>query len=88
MQENMQVNEMKIINKNIKRYWGMNHEAAIELKIKDKPKKGEIYIDKSLKGRKRRQVIAHEKYESKLMSKGMKYKEAHKKSTKRERRIK
>jgi hypothetical protein len=80
--------KMKIINKNTKRYWGMNHEAAIELKIKDKPKKGEIYIDKSLKGRKRRQIIAHEKKESQLMQNGMKYKQAHKLATNIEKEVK
>jgi hypothetical protein len=52
------------------------------------PKNDEVFIAKSLKGKKRRQVIAHEVHEAELMKRGMKYKPAHKKSLRYENRIK
>ena len=69
---------MKIVKKNIRGYYGMNHLAGKELKIKCTPSMNTIYINKSLKGRFKRQVIAHEKIELWLMkNKHMKYKTAH-----------
>ena len=81
---------IKVRRKNIRNYLGMNKPASKELRLskKSQPKDKEIFIDKSLKGRKKRQVIAHEIYERKLMKRGMKYKDAHKRATKYEKRIK
>lgn len=80
--------KVKVKRKNIKGYWGMNRPASQELKIEVIPPKDTIYIDKSLKGRKKRQVIAHEVYEQEKMKKGMKYRKAHKKALKFERKVK
>jgi hypothetical protein len=59
------------------RYWGMNKQASHELNFHPSPADNEIFIDEKLKGRKKRQVIVHEKIEMYNMQKGMKYKQAH-----------
>lgn len=79
-----------ITRHNVRNYLGMNKPASEELHLskKSRPKRNEIFIDKSLKGRKKRQVIAHEIYEQQQMNKGMKYRQAHKKATKMEKKVK
>lgn len=81
-------NKVKVRRRNVKGYYGMNNEANKELGLKVEMKDNDILIDKSLKGRKKRQVIMHEVEERKLMKKGMKYKPAHKKVTKLEIKVK
>lgn len=72
---------MKIIRRDVRGYYGMNHQAATELHLSKKstPPDGTIFVDKDLKGRMLKRTIAHEKEESFLMKhKGMDYKSAHK----------
>lgn len=67
-----------IIRKNVRGYYGMNHEAALQIGLKNPPKPGDIYVDKSLKGRMLKRTIAHEKIESYLIrAKGLDYRHAH-----------
>lgn len=82
----------KVKKKTIKGYYGMNNLASKEINIDENknipvPKKNTIFIAKSLKGKKRRKVIAHEVHENELMKKGEHYKVAHKKSLKYEEKI-
>ena len=79
---------MKVVRKNTRGYYGMNHEAGKELGIKDIPPKGTIYVNKELKGRMLKRTIAHEKFESYQMQNGMNYNKAHKLAMKFERNIK
>lgn len=79
---------MKVVRKNIRGYYGMNHEAGKELGIKNTPPKGTVYVDKELKGRMLKRTIAHEKFEAYLMEKkNMKYHDAHNVAMKFERNI-
>lgn len=82
----------KVRKKTIVGYYGMNNPASKEInEEQDKnipvPKVNEVTIAKSLKGKQRRKVIAHEVHESELMKKGLHYKTAHKKALKYERKI-
>lgn len=79
---------MRIIKKDIRGYWGMNHEAGKELHIKNNPPEGTIYINKSLHGIKEKKVIVHEEVESYMMKHNhLKYKDAHRIANKFEKNI-
>ena len=79
---------MRVVRKNVRGYWGMNHEAGRELNIKNTPDKNTIFVDKSLKGERLKKVVAHEKVESFLMrEKGLKYKDAHRIANRFERNV-
>lgn len=79
---------MKVVRRNIRGYYGMNHEAGKELHIKHTPPEGTIYVQKDLKGRMLKRTIAHEKTESYLMKHDhLKYNKAHKIAMKFERNI-
>jgi hypothetical protein len=84
----IKANKVKVKQKTVKGYWGMNNSANKELDLQVRMNDNDILIAKSLKGKKKRQVIAHEVEERKLMKKGMKYKSAHKRALKIERKVK
>ena len=66
-------------DKKMGNYWGMNHEAGKELKVKHCPPKGTIYLSDKLAKNRVKKVILHEKVESWLMkNKKYKYNKAHK----------
>jgi hypothetical protein len=81
---------MKIVRKNTRGYYGMNHEAGKQIGVKDVPPKGTIYVSKELKGRMLKRTIAHEKIESSILQRNpdMKYDKAHKIAMSFERNIK
>ena len=60
---------MKVVYKDIKGYWAMNHYAGKQLGLKkeDVPPDGTLYMNKKFKGKegtKRfRQIVGHEKFE-------------------------
>lgn len=79
---------MNIVRKNVKGYYGMNHEAAKELNLKDIPPKNTIYVEKGLKGHMLKRTIAHEKEEAYQMSHNhLKYNKAHKVAMKWEKNV-
>lgn len=79
---------MKVIRKAIRGYYGMNHEAGKELRVKKTPPRGTIYVDPKLKGRMLKRTIAHEKIESYLMRhKHLRYGKAHKIAMKFEKNV-
>lgn len=89
--QNKLLTERKVKKHNVRNYLGMNREAGKELHLSKKsiPKSDEVFINKNLKGRAKRQTIAHENYEADYMKKHhVKYKTAHKKALKIERNIK
>lgn len=79
---------INVKKRTIRGYYGMNKPASKELGLKIEMKDNDILIAKSLKGRKKRQVIAHEIHERNLMKKGMHYKKAHKRALKFEKKVK
>jgi hypothetical protein len=79
---------MKVVKRNTRGYYGMNHEAGKELGIKDNPPKGTIYVNKELKGRMLKRTIAHEKFEVYLMEHNKDgYEKNHKRAMKFERNV-
>lgn len=78
---------MKVVRRNNRDYYGMNHEAGKELGVRNTPPKGTIYVNKDLKGRMLKRTIAHEKYESYMMQKGLNYSKAHKLAMKWEKNV-
>lgn len=64
-------------------FGGMNYYAAKHLKFKPIPEKNEIFIEKDKKNY-MDSTILHEITEAELMKKGMKYKQAHRKSVEAE----
>jgi len=81
-------NRVKVKKKTVRGYYGMNNEANKELGLNITMNDNDILIAKSLKGKKQRQVIAHEVEERKMMKNGMNYKTAHKKALKIEKKVK
>ncbi len=80
---------MRVVRRNVRGYYGMNHEAGKELKVRDVPPDGVIYVDTHLHGRMLKRTIAHEKIEAYLMKHDhLKYRKADKIAMKFERRIK
>jgi hypothetical protein len=68
----------KAINMDNSDYQGMNYYANKELKTGYKMGKNDIYYDQTLNPKDKQTTIRHELIERKIMSKGVKYKEAHK----------
>ena len=69
---------MKIVYKNVRGYWAMNHYAGKQLHLSKKsiPSKNTLYVNKKLKGTERlKHIVGHEKFEiHNLRDRGMKYK--------------
>ena len=60
---------MKVVYKNIRGYWAMNHEAGKQLGLSKEhtPPTGTIYMNKKFEGKEHtkayRRIIGHEKFE-------------------------
>jgi hypothetical protein len=84
---------MKIIYKNTRGYWAMNHYAGKQLHIKDVPPKDTLYMNKVFEDKKNtlkfKQTVGHEKFEiHNLRDRHMKYNKQESYTNKFERNIK